>query len=121
MNLALVSLCFCIAARPPLLMIHLAHMPITYTAKTGGVLGRDSSGMNLRYCSRSGMSLLPVSAKSSRMMHRVQPAGPRFFCAPAYTIAYLVISIGREYMCELVSQMRGTPSGVFGIRNHSVP
>src|SRR3974390_2024827 len=88
-------------------------------ANVGGVLYKDFSLMCVRYCNTVGRFLSARSARSFRTITSVTPEGPRFFCAPAKSIPYLVTSIGREAMSDDMSATIGAADA--GIEFHCVP
>ena len=84
-----------------------------YTPNVGGVLRQlfaSASALKLKIFG----TLLPIrSYRSLRTMVSTTPAGPRFFCAPAYTTAVRAIGCGRDIISELASTTR------FGCSGHS--
>ena len=61
------------------------------------------------------------ASRSSRTIAIVTPAGPAFFCAPAYRSPWPATSTGRDRKSDDESETNGTSSGTAGVVGNSTP
>src|SRR5690554_194959 len=95
------------AATPPFAFNHSKVSMLTYIEKTGGVLNMLSFLIWVLKSNIVGISLFPLPKALSFTIYRVAPAGPMFFCAPAYIILKSATLTSRLKISDDMSQIKG--------------